>query len=232
MNNIGELFDKISSRYDRFNHITSLGIDRWWRYRAVSKMLPCREVLDVAIGTADLSLEILKRGKASWIEGIDLSQDMMRIGKAKAERKGVGDRIVFTQGSALDMPYEEGRFDALTCAYGLRNFGDTDKGIAEFFRVMKPGGQLLILEFSLPQNPLIRKLYDFYFKHVMTPIGGIMTKDRAAFEYFYGSVKHFIWGDEMKAHLEAAGFTDVEYTVMTMGISTLYIANKPMNKIS
>lgn len=224
--NIEQLFDTISGQYDRFNHLTSFGIDRLWRWRTVRALRPADTVLDVAVGTADLAIAMLRSGRAAHVEGIDLSHEMMLIGADKARRAGVADRLHMVQGSALDMPYDEGRFDALTCAYGLRNFGDTDRGLSEFYRVLKPGGQLLILEFSHPRNRVLSWLYDLYFHYVMTPIGGLLTHDRAAFEYFYRSVRHFIWGDEMCTHLRAAGFVDVSYRTMTFGISTLYIATK------
>lgn len=220
-------FDRISSRYDLFNHLTSFGIDYYWRHRTIRAMQPCHEVLDVAIGTADLSIAMLRAGKADCVEGIDLSAGMMACGKRKVEKKGLSSRVTFTQGSALEMPYADGRFDALTCAYGIRNFGDTPRGLSEFFRVLQPGGQLLILEFSHPQNKVFAALYDFYFRYIMTPIGTLLTHDRGAFEYFYQSVRRFIWGDEMKRCMEQAGFQDVTYTTMTFGISTLYLARKP-----
>jgi len=226
MRDIGNLFDNLSAQYDRFNHLTSLGIDRLWRKQAIRAMHPANQVLDVAIGTADLTIEILRQGKAQHIEGIDLSAEMMRVGQEKVNRLGWGDRVHFTQGSAQKMPYADHSFDILTCAYGVRNFSDLDAGLREFYRVLKPGGQLIILEFSHPKNKIIELLYRLYFRYFMTIIGQSMTHDKAAFLYFYQSVKNFIWGEEMQTKLQQHGFKDVHFRTMTFGISTLYLAQK------
>jgi len=225
--NIGGLFDRIAARYDAFNHLTSLGIDRCWRRRAVKGMRRADKVLDVAVGTADLTIEMLRRDKAHTVEGIDLSTGMMRIGEEKVRKAGFAQRVRFTEGSALELPYPDASFDCVTCAYGIRNFSDLDKGLSEFQRVLRPGGQLLILEFSYPQNRLIAALYTFYFKYVMTAVGSLLTKgDRKSFDYFYHSVKNFIWGREMLSHLAGAGFTDAAFRTLTFGISTIYTATK------
>jgi len=235
MNNIGKLFDRISGQYDRFNHVSSWGIDRYWRRRAIKEMAPADYVLDVAIGTADLSIEMLRQGKAQRIEGIDLSEKMMEVGKSKVEsrkskvesrKSKVESRVKFTLGSAQEMPYEDERFDAVVCAYGVRNFSDLDAGLREMWRVMKPGGQLLILEFSYPQNKLMAGLYTLYFKYVMTLVGRLLTKDKGAFEYFYQSVRGFIWGEKMCKRLQQHGFKAVTYQTLTLGISTLYKGQK------
>lgn len=224
--NIGSLFNRIAGSYDRFNHLSSAGIDRLWRRQTVRAMRPAEKVLDVAIGTGDLAILMCKKEKAQQVDGIDLSSEMMRIGANKASRAGLADRIRFSEGSALEMPYADNSFDALTCAYGIRNFSDSDKGLQEFYRVLKPGGQLLILEFSYPENRFIAWLYDFYFNHIMTLLGRMMTKDKAAFHYFYSSVKNFMWGEEMLSHIREAGFSDACYRTQTFGISTLYTAYK------
>lgn len=219
-------FDRIAKRYDRFNHLSSAGIDHLWRRQAVRKMPVCKKVLDVAVGTGDLAIEIVKRGKAEEVIGLDLSTEMMRVGAEKARRKGLEERISFIEGSALKMPFPDNSFDAVTCAYGIRNFSQLAKGLQEFQRVLKPGGQLIILEFSYPQNRFVAWCYDIYFKYFMTFLGRMMTQDKAAFRYFYASVKGFIWGEEMTQQLKLAGFTNPCYQTQTFGISTLYTANK------
>lgn len=224
--NIGKLFDRIASTYDRFNHITSLGIDIYWRRVAIRGMQPVEQLLDVAIGTADVALTALRRHKAQHVTGLDLSEEMMAIGQRKAERAGLGDKIEFVAGSALEMPFSDNRFEALTCAYGVRNFSDLDTGLSEMFRVLRPGGQLVILEFSYPQNPVIRWAYDLYFSHIMPLLGRVISKDAGAYTYFLNSVKSFIWGEEMVEHLRKAGFADAQYRTMTFGITTLYTATK------
>ncbi len=224
--NIGSLFNRIAHSYDTVNHVLSLNIDKCWRRKTV-KMLPrCERVLDVAIGTADLAIEILKRGKATHVTGLDLSTEMMRIGAEKATKQGMGEQITFVEGSALEMPFEDGQFDAITCGFGVRNFSDLSKGLQEMHRVLRPNGTALILEFSYPTNPVIRWAYNFYFSRLMPVIGGLISKDKHAYRYFYQSVKNFVWGEEMVAQLHAAGFTEVSAQPLTFGIAHLYIAKK------
>ena len=224
--NIGALFNRIAGSYDKLNHLLSLGIDRRWRRRAVDNLKYSGKVLDVAIGTADLALEIMHKGKADMVTGIDLSDEMMRIGAEKVERLGYGGKIVFEKGNALDISYPDASFDTVTCAFGVRNFSDLDKGLSEMYRVMKSGGQLCIIEFSYPENKLVAALYDFYFSRILPKIGGALSKDRQAYTYLNKSVKSFIWGEKMKARLQAAGFKYVGYRTMTFSIATLYMAGK------
>lgn len=223
--NIGHLFDGIAGTYDQLNHILSMNIDKIWRRKAIKQLPPCKEVLDVAIGTADLTLEILRRGKAHHVTGLDLSAEMMKIGEQKVARKGFADKVRFDLGSAQDMPYDDNQFDAITCAYGVRNFANLDEGLNEMSRVLKPGGKLIILEFSYPTNPIIRIFYNFYFDHVMPFIGRLFSKDQDAYTYLNKSVKNFIWGQEMISHLQAAGFKNAQFTPLTFGITTLYTAS-------
>lgn len=224
--NIGKLFDRIARTYDRFNHVTSLGIDIYWRRVAIRGLRPVSRMLDVAIGTADVAIMALRKGKAQYVTGIDLSTEMMAIGQQKATRAGVGEKIEFVAGSAQEMPFADQSFEALTCAYGVRNFSDLDAGLREMYRVLEPGGQLAILEFSYPSNPVIRWAYDLYFSHLMPVIGRVISKDASAYTYFLNSVKSFIWGEEMLSHLRAAGFANARYRTMTFGITTLYTATK------
>ena len=224
--NIGSLFDRISGTYDRFNHVLSLNSDKRWRRKAVRAMSEAGELLDVAIGTADLSIEILRQKKAGSITGIDLSAKMMEIGRAKAEKAGYGDMIGFLEESALAMPFADGSFDAVTCSYGVRNFSDLDKGLSEMCRVLKSGGQLMILEFSYPENRLVRAVYDFFFSHLMPVVGRVISKDPKAYLYFRDSVKNFVWGEEMAARISGAGFSDVSFRTLSFGITTIYLARK------
>lgn len=224
--NIGHLFDGIAGTYDKLNHILSLNIDKLWRKKAIRMLKPCKEALDVAIGTADLSIEMLRQQKAMHITGIDLSQEMMRIGQQKVEKKGWGDKVRFDLGSAQEMPYEGDSYDAVTCAYGVRNFSNLDLGLKEMARVMKPGGQLIILEFSYPTNCIIRFFYDLYFTRIMPLIGRAFSKDKKAYNYLNRSVKGFIWGEEMTRRMVQAGFKQATFRPLTFGITTLYTATK------
>lgn len=225
--NIGSLFDRIAGSYDGLNHFLSLGTDRSWRRKAVSGMkVSGADVLDVAVGTADLTLELFKRGKAAEVTGLDLSEKMMKIGLEKVARAGLSGKTSFICGSALDMPFEDGSFDAVTCAYGVRNFSDLDKGLSEMYRVLKDGGELMILEFSYPSNGLVRCVYDLYFSHILPAVGRIVSHDKSAYTYLNRSVKGFIWGKEFCGHLEKAGFTDISFKPLTFGITTIYRAHK------
>ena len=234
---IGQLFDRIAGTYDGLNHGLSLSIDRLWRRKTVQQMAPARHVLDVAIGTADLTIEMLRRGKAQEVTGIDLSEKMMAIGKSKVEsvecRVESGEsriesgesrveRVHFVYGNAQQMPFEDATFDAVTCAFGCRNFSDLDAGLREMYRVLKPGGQVTILEFSYPTNRLVRALYDIYFTRVLPLIGRIVSRDKTAYTYLNRSVKSFCWGEAFVQHLHDAGFTNEHFTPLTFGIATIY----------
>ena len=222
--NIGSLFNRIAGSYDRLNHLLSLNIDKRWRKKAVKMLHPCEQLLDVAIGTADLAIEIVQQGKAQHVTGIDLSTEMMKIGEQKVAKRNMQGKIEFVEGSALALPYPDQHFDGVTCAYGVRNFSDLDQGLREMRRVLKPGGQLLILEFSYPKNRFIAWFYDLYFSHILPKIGQWLSKDKTAYDYLNRSVKNFIWGEAMAERLKAAGFKDIDYKTMSCGITTAYEA--------
>lgn len=223
---IGQLFDRIAGTYDGLNHLLSLNIDRRWRRRAIRQMRPAEDVLDVAIGTADLTLELLRQGKAKQITGIDLSRKMMEIGESKVARSGYSERVRFDYGSAQQMPYAGKAFDAVTCAYGVRNFADMDEGLREMHRVLRPGGQLMILEFSYPTNPFIRWSYDLYFSHILPFVGNLFSRDKGAYSYLNRSVKHFPYGEAFCEHLRQAGFSNMQHKPLTFGITTVYTGEK------
>lgn len=224
--NIGALFDRIARTYDRLNHLLSLNADRRWRRVAVCGMQCAEHVLDVAVGTGDLAIELLKRQKAVHVTGIDLSEEMLAIGQEKMNRLGIANSVTLIQASALEMPFGADTFDAVTCSYGVRNFSDLDKGLSEMFRVMKPQGELMILEFSYPCNRLIAWVYDLYFSHVLPWVGRLFSRDKTAYSYLNRSVKDFIWGQEMCRHLTDAGFREVRFRTLSCGITTIYRAFK------
>ena len=225
---IGQLFDRIAGTYDGLNHGLSLNIDRLWRRKTVRLMQPAQHVLDVAIGTADLTIEMLRRGKAERVTGIDLSDQMMAIGQKKIsdERLAMSEKVQFIHANAQSMPFENDTFDAVTCAFGCRNFQDLDEGLREMYRVLKPGGQVTILEFSYPSNRLVRALYNLYFTHVLPGIGRVVSRDKTAYTYLNQSVKSFCWGDTFAQHLRDAGFEQDAWTTLTFGITTIYTAIK------
>lgn len=222
---IGQLFDRIAGTYDRLNHGLSLNIDRLWRRKTVRLMQPAQHVLDVAIGTADLTIEMLRRGKAEQVTGIDLSDQMMAIGQKKTDKYQMSN-VRFIHANAQQMPFEKDTFDAVTCAFGCRNFQDLDEGLREMYRVLKPGGQVTILEFSYPSNRLVRALYDIYFTRVLPWIGRVVSRDKTAYTYLNRSVKSFCWGETFAQHLHEAGFEQAQWTTLTFGIATIYTAIK------
>ena len=223
---IGQLFDRIAGTYDGLNHVLSLNIDKRWRRRAIRMLAPAEQVLDVAIGTADLTIEILRQGKAQHVTGIDLSHGMMAIGEQKVAKRGYAQQVQFDYGSAQQMPYADSSFDTVTCAYGVRNFANMDEGLSEMYRVLRTGGELMVLEFSYPTNPVIRCGYDLYFTHILPFIGNLFSRDKGAYSYLNRSVKNFPYGEAFCQHLRKAGFTQIKATPLTFGISTIYTAVK------
>ena len=227
---IGQLFDRIAGTYDGLNHVLSLNIDRAWRRKTVRRMAPAQHVLDVAVGTADLTIAMLRSGKVQQVTGIDLSDRMMAVGKQKIEKLSTIHHtpctINFLHANAQQMPFGDNTFDGVTCAFGCRNFSCLDEGLREMYRVLKPGGQLTVLEFSYPSNRLVRGLYDFYFSHMLPWIGRVVSRDKTAYTYLNRSVKAFCWGGEFVRHLHDAGFLDTHYEPLTFGIATVYTAKK------
>ena len=231
---IGSLFDRIAPTYDGLNHGLSLNIDRRWRRKTVALMPPVEHVLDVAIGTADLTIAMLRAGKAQRVTGIDLSREMMRIGEEKlTPKQGAAQTgtpgakpVNFVYANAQSMPFDDASFDGVTCAFGCRNFSDLDAGLREMYRVLRPGGQVTILEFSYPSNKLIRWGYDLYFSHVLPLVGRLVSHDKTAYTYLNKSVKSFCWGEDFLRHLTQAGFQDARFETLTFGIATIYIAKK------
>lgn len=223
---IGQLFDRIAGTYDGLNHVLSLNIDKRWRRRAIRMLAPAEQVLDVAIGTADLTIEILRQGKAQHVTGIDLSRGMMAIGEQKVAKRGYAPQVQFDYGSAQQMPYADASFDTVTCAYGVRNFANMDEGLSEMYRVLRTGGELMVLEFSYPTNPVIRWGYDLYFTHILPFIGNLFSRDKGAYSYLNRSVKNFPYGEAFCRHLRKTGFSQIKATPLTFGISTIYSAVK------
>lgn len=218
------MFDRIAGTYDGLNHGLSLNIDRCWRRKTAKLMPPAQHVLDVAIGTADLTIEMLRWGKAQQVTGLDLSDKMMAIGKAKCVKRKLN--TAFVHGNAQEMPFADESFDGVTCAFGCRNFSDLDAGLKEMYRVLKPGGQVTILEFSYPTNRVVRAVYDLYFTRILPGIGRIVSRDKTAYTYLNRSVKSFCWGEAFVQHLHDAGFRNEHFTPLSLGIATIYTAIK------
>lgn len=223
---IENMFDTIAPKYDRLNHILSLGIDKGWRRRvvkAVERNHP-REVLDVAAGTCDLSIALAKGCRDAHITAVDLSMEMLEVGRTKLAREGLSKQIEIQKQDATQMTFKDNSFDVLTVAFGVRNFDDLQKGLREFRRVLREDGHLYILEFSKPRKGIFAAVYTLYFKHILPTVGGLISKNKRAYTYLPSSVLAFPCGAEFEALLREAGFRDVTSKQLTMGVATLYTA--------
>lgn len=226
---IEQMFNDIAPSYDRLNHLMSLGIDNIWRKKALKEIVDGtqQQILDVACGTGDSTIAIAKAMEPGGrVTGIDISAGMMEPLMRKAAHEGVHDRIKLLQADALQMPFEADSFHRVTCAFGIRNFEDRKKGLAEFLRVLKPGGRAVILELGIPDKPFIKTLYDIYFRHILPLIGGIISGNRAAYRYLPESVYAFPRPETFCAMMERAGFHNVRHRNFTFGLCRLFIGEK------
>lgn len=225
---IAAMFDRISPKYDRLNHLLSFNIDKVWRRktaRAVAKKYPT-SILDLATGTADLAIALAKRNPQAHIMGMDISEKMLDIGKEKVRKQGLESQIDLRPGDAASLSFDDNSFDAVTVAFGVRNFESRDKGLAEIQRVLKPDGQAFILEFSMPERFPMKQLYRFYFKHILPKIGKHISKDPGAYTYLPQSVEAFPKPDEFLRILGNNGLKSGSARRFSFGIATLYIASK------
>lgn len=222
-------FDDIAHRYDLLNRLLSLRIDQLWRRKLINRLPegPDKNILDVATGTADLAIMAARR-KGCRVTGCDIAEKMLAIGREKTRKKQLRDQIELVSGAAENLPFEDHSFDAAMVAFGVRNFNDLDKGLSEMFRVLKPGGKILVLEFSIPQNPIFRALYLFYFLKLLPWVGGLISGNRKAYEYLPDSVLKFPQGADFTSLLQKSGFKDTTFTPLTLGIATLYEGIKPL----
>jgi demethylmenaquinone methyltransferase/2-methoxy-6-polyprenyl-1,4-benzoquinol methylase len=224
---VARMFNNISGKYDFLNHFLSMGIDRTWRRIAINvlKKHNPQLILDVATGTGDLAIEATRLSPVK-IFGIDISSEMLEKGKQKIKKRKIQDKIEFLVGDSEQMIFEDNKFDAVTVAFGVRNFHHLENGLKEMLRVLKPGGTLVILEFSQPSNPIMQKLYNFYSSKVTPQIGRLVSKDKAAYSYLYESVQAFPYGKNFDKILRETGFVDIKHRELTFGIVTLYTATK------
>ena len=225
---VRSMFDRIAPRYDLLNHVLSGGIDALWRRRAVAALgaRPGARVLDLCTGTADLLVAWLRRDAAGRGLGLDLSSAMLGRGAAKLSRAGMRARAGLAAGDAQELPLRGGSFDGALVGFGIRNVGDPPRALAEVFRVLRPGGRLVVLEFSMP--PGIRgRLYRAYSRHVLPRIGAWISGDGGAYDYLPASIARFATPAEFRASMEAAGFVAVRARALTGGIVTLYEGERP-----
>lgn len=224
---VAQMFDNISRRYDFLNHFLSLGIDVHWRKKAIKLLQPQapRQILDIATGTGDFAVEALKLDPEKVV-GIDISKGMLEMGRKKITRKGLEEKIDLRYGDSENLEFEDNKFDAVIVSFGVRNFEDLSKGLSEIFRVLKPGGSVVIVEFSKPQRFPFKQLYGFYFKVILPVIGRIVSKDNSAYSYLPESVGQFPYGQAFIEELKQVGFKKNICKPLTFGISSIYMASK------
>ena len=225
---IASMFDRISPKYDALNHLLSFNIDKVWRKKtakAVAKSQP-NTILDLATGTADLAIAVAKRNPQAQVIGMDISEKMLDIGKEKVMHQNLANQIELRLGDAAALPFEDDSFDTVTVAFGVRNFEDLGKSLSEISRVLKSGGQAVILEFSMPERFPVKQLYRFYFRRLLPFIGKLVSKDSSAYAYLPASVERF---PKPKAFLELLaqhGLIRGTVRPLTFGIATLYCAER------
>lgn len=225
---VERMFDNIAPAYDNLNHLLSLGFDKSWRRKAIDLLKPYRpmHIMDIATGTGDFAIQACRILKPEKITGTDISEGMMNVGREKVKNAGLDKQISFAKEDCTSLSFPDNRFDAVTVAFGVRNFENLDKGLVEMHRVLTTGGHLVILELSEPQTFPMKQLYAIYSKAVIPTIGKLLSKDNSAYTYLPQSIKLFPQGDAMRQILYKAGFSDVILKKLTSGICTLYFATK------
>ncbi|MBK6265039.1 bifunctional demethylmenaquinone methyltransferase/2-methoxy-6-polyprenyl-1,4-benzoquinol methylase UbiE [Marivirga sp. S37H4] len=224
---VADMFDNISPKYDFLNHFLSLGIDIRWRKKAIKllKEIQPKSILDIATGTGDFAIESLSLNPEKVI-GVDISEGMLDVGRKKLKKRKLDDRISLQSGDSENLPFADNMFDAIIVAFGVRNFENLEKGLAEMYRVLRPGGKVVILEFSKPKSFPFKQLYNFYFKNILPTIGKTISKDNSAYTYLPESVKSFPDGEIFVSKLDTLGFKKTECRPLTFGISSIYTGIK------
>ncbi len=224
---VAQMFDTISSEYDNLNRVISFGIDVSWRKKIV-KMVASKNpklLLDVATGTGDLAI-LLSQTNAEKIIGLDISAGMLEVGKQKIAQKNLSSKIEMVLGDSEKIPFEDNTFDAITVAFGIRNFENLESGLSEIYRVLKPNGQFIILETSVPEKFPFKQGYHFYTKNILPLIGRLFSKDKVAYKYLSNSASIFPYGERLNNILRNIGFIDVKNLPQTFGVATIYSASK------
>ncbi len=222
------MFNNISGTYDFLNHFMSLGIDIIWRKKAIRllKASKPQRLLDVATGTGDFALEAIRILQPKKVIGVDISSGMLAIAREKITKKGLSDQFEVVLADSENLPFADSTFDAVTVAFGVRNFENLEKGLTDIHRVLKPGGKAVILEFSNPKGFPVKQLYRFYFNHITPLIGKVFSKDHRAYSYLPESVAQFPDGARFTDILQRAGFHGAVARPQTFGICTIYIGTK------
>ena len=226
---VEEMFDSIAPAYDFMNRAMTLGIDKLWRAKAV-KMIRRRQpadILDVATGTGDLAIKLAREIPGVRVTGVDLSEQMLAIGRDKVRLAGLSDRISLSKADCLALPMADASFDAVTVAYGVRNFEHLAQGYREMARVLRPGGMLCVVELSVPQSRLVRPFYELYTRRIIPVIGRMVSSDRSAYTYLPASIAAMPQGERMLAIMEEAGLVRPALRPLTLGVCTIYTAFRP-----
>ncbi|PIQ22116.1 MAG: bifunctional demethylmenaquinone methyltransferase/2-methoxy-6-polyprenyl-1,4-benzoquinol methylase UbiE [Cytophagales bacterium CG18_big_fil_WC_8_21_14_2_50_42_9] len=224
---VAQMFNSIAGKYDFLNHFLSAGVDIYWRKKAISLLESSRPqlLLDIATGTGDFAIEAL-RLQPQKIIGVDISEGMLAVGQEKLKRKNLTDKIELQVGDSENLNFPDNSFDAVTAAFGVRNFENLHQGLSEIYRVLKPGGRVVILEFSKPRAFPFKQGYNFYFKNILPVFGKLISKDHAAYTYLPESVQAFPDGPDFIHILKQVGFNTTEWHSLTFGISSIYTGVK------
>lgn len=224
---VEDMFDRIAPKYDLLNKVLSVGIDKGWRKQMVAelKSLQPKTMLDIATGTADVAIACMQL-QPSHITGVDISALMLAEGQKKIEGLGMAQQITLQQADSENLPFADNSFDAITVAFGVRNFQHLDKGLSEMLRVLKPNGKVVILEFSQPEKFPIKQFYNFYSKYILPTIGQLVSKERAAYEYLPESVAAFPYGQEFVKIMNYNNFVNTKCVPLTFGIASIYVGSK------
>lgn len=222
------MFDGIAHRYDFLNHTLSLGIDKIWRKRLIKGLLKRNPetAIDIATGTGDLAILLAKKDRNVKVTGVDVSEKMLAVAKEKIAKKKLSERIELTKTSSEELPFHESSFDAAMVAFGVRNFYDPQLGLSQICRVLKPGGTIHVLEFTMPKSWPVKNFYKFYFHRVLPLVGRKVSGHSSAYTYLPESVLAFAEREEFTALLEKSGFTNATYRLQSFGIAAIYRAVK------
>ena len=225
---VREMFDRIAPTYDMLNHTLSLNIDRLWRRRVVRlvRRFAPRRILDVATGTGDLAIAMARRIRGTQVLGVDLSEGMLDIARRKVAEAGLDGRVVLDTGDAERLSVSDSAVDVATVAFGVRNFGDLDAGLKDIARTLREGGRIVILEFSTPRNPLARAFYGFWNRRVLPRVGGMVSRDRKAYEYLPESIGEFPAPERFLEMMSRAGFRNCRARSQSFGIAHIYVGEK------
>ena len=229
---VKRMFDSIAGTYDQLNHTLSFGIDRMWRKKGIAYLRPFapKSILDIATGTGDLAISMQRKLNADRIIGADISEGMMDVGRQKVAEAGLSEHISFEYQDCTALTYAEDSFDAVTAAFGVRNFEDIEQGIREMYRVLRPDGHVMILELSTPEHFPMKQLYSIYSKWVIPTIGRLFSKEQSAYSYLPASIKVVPQGKVMTDLLSRIGFSEVQARTLTFGICSLYTGTKNKQK--